>query len=174
MIGREAVDEASGRSSARSFRLGEIIEGEHQVEPLRERVRVLCIPVRFEGQVIGVLTRETPPSVGRQPGELERVYVEIFNHFAPMIAAGSLPVRRDGQPTSDEPPRVGDGVMLLDREPRVSLRLARTPCRPCTASASTPTPRHAARRDRLRRRVGPHARSTSAGRSPRRSSTAAT
>lgn len=38
---------------------GEIIEGEHSISPIRERVRVLCIPVRYEGQVIGVLSRES-------------------------------------------------------------------------------------------------------------------
>ena len=118
MIGREAGDDERP-IVGRSFRLGEIIDGEHQVEPLREVVRVVCIPVRFEGQVIGVLSRETPPSVGRQPGELERVYAEIFNHFASMIAAGIYPFD-EMDSGSDELPRVGDGVLLLDREARVS------------------------------------------------------
>ena len=54
---------------------------------LRERVRVLCVPVRREGKVIGVLTREAAPSIGRQHGELERTYLDIFNRFARMIAA---------------------------------------------------------------------------------------
>jgi two-component sensor histidine kinase len=118
MIGREAGDDERP-IVGRSFRLGEIIDGEHQVEPLREVVRVVCIPVRFGGQVIGVLSRETPPSVGRQPGELERVYAEIFNHFASMIAAGVYPFD-EMDSGSDELPRVGDGVLLLDREARVS------------------------------------------------------
>ena len=49
---------------------------------IREQVRVLCIPVRCQGEVVGVLTRESAPSIGRQPGELERTYVAIFNRFA--------------------------------------------------------------------------------------------
>lgn len=103
----------------RCFRQGEIIEGEHSISPIRERVRVLCIPVRYEGQVIGVLSRESTPSVGRRPGELERIYAEIFNHFARMIVAGEYPFP-DVDSDSDEAPRVGDGVLLLDRSARVS------------------------------------------------------
>ena len=70
---------------ARAYQLGEIIEGETTIAALKERVRVLCIPVRCAGEVIGVLTRESAPSFGRQPGELERTYVDIFNRFARMI-----------------------------------------------------------------------------------------
>ncbi len=58
MIGREIGDE-DRPIVGRSFRLGEIIDGEHLAEPLREIVRVVCIPVRFEGNVIGgALTRD--------------------------------------------------------------------------------------------------------------------
>ena len=78
---------ATGRR--RSMRLGEIIEGEITVAVDRERVRVLCIPVRWHGEIIAVLSRESAPSVGRQPGELERTYSTIFHRFARMIAAGS-------------------------------------------------------------------------------------
>ncbi len=118
LVGREVGDD-DRPLVGRSFRLGEIIEGELTIAAIRERVRVLCIPVRFEGDVIGVLSRESTPSVGRPPGELERVYVEIFNHFAQMIAAGEYPfVSVDSD--SDEAPRVGDGVLLLDRSARVS------------------------------------------------------
>ena len=42
---------------ARAYRLGEIIEGETTISPLKERVRVLCIPIRYRERVIGVLTR---------------------------------------------------------------------------------------------------------------------
>ena len=88
----------SGRSSPGRFRLGEIIEGEiTDRRRCKERVRVLCIPVRCRGEVIGVLTRESAPSFGRQPGELERTYVDIFNRFARMIASGRLPLRRRGR-----------------------------------------------------------------------------
>jgi hypothetical protein len=76
---------------ANSFRLGEIVETETTIPPLKERIRVLAIPVRWEGEIIGVLTRESALAFGRQPGELERTYVEIFNRFARMISAGAFP-----------------------------------------------------------------------------------
>jgi two-component sensor histidine kinase len=102
----------------RAFRLGEIIEGETAIAALKERVRVLCIPVRCQGEVVGVLTRESAPSIGRQPGELERTYVAIFNRFARMIAAGDYPFDAQDRET-EEAPRVGDGVILLDSHGRV-------------------------------------------------------
>ena len=88
---------------ARSFRLGEIIEGEVTVAALQERVRVLAIPVRHRGEVIAVLTRESAPSFGRQPGELERIYVEVFNRFARMIAAGDFPFAAQDAETEEAP-----------------------------------------------------------------------
>jgi two-component system, sensor histidine kinase PdtaS len=112
------VDEEERPLVARAFRLGEIIEGEATVAALKERVRVLCIPVRCRGEVIGVLTRESAPSFGRQPGELERTYVDIFNRFARMIAAGDYPFDAEDAET-EEAPRVGDGVILLDASQRV-------------------------------------------------------
>ncbi len=112
------VDEEERPLVTRAFRLGEIIEGETTIAALKERVRVLCIPVRCGGEVIGVLTRESAPSFGRQPGELERTYVAIFNRFARMIAAGDFPFDAEDLET-EEAPRVGDGVILLDAAQRV-------------------------------------------------------
>ena len=103
---------------ARAYRLGEIIEGETTISPLKERVRVLCIPIRYQGKVIGVLTRESAPSFGRQPGELERTYVDVFNRFARMIASGDFPFDAEDVET-EEAPRVGDGVIVLDSSGRV-------------------------------------------------------
>lgn len=105
---------------ARCFDRGEMIEGEIGVSAIRERIRVECIPVRHEGELIGVLTRESASSVGRAAGELERTYVEVFNRFARMIAAGDFPFIEDDS-DSEERPRVGDGVILLDRDRRVEF-----------------------------------------------------
>ncbi|HVX17633.1 MAG TPA: histidine kinase N-terminal domain-containing protein [Acidimicrobiales bacterium] len=114
----QIVDDDERPLIARSFRLGEIIEGEITIAAIRERVRVLCIPIRFQGEVIGVLSREAVPSVARQTGDLERAYVDIFNRLARMIASGDFPFAAvDSE--SDESPRVGDGVLTLDRGARV-------------------------------------------------------
>jgi two-component sensor histidine kinase len=103
---------------ANSFRSGEIVEATVEITGLKEQVRVLAIPVRWNGEVIGVVTRESALTFGRQPGELERVYVEVFHRFARMIAAGAFPFPTD-EPEPEEAPRVGDGVMLLDAQGRV-------------------------------------------------------
>jgi len=103
---------------ARAFGLGEIIDGEVPNETLRELVRALCIPVKREGTTIGVLVRESAPSLGRPPSELERTYVEVFHRFARMIVSGEFPFPRESG-WSDDPPRVGDGVILLDAAARV-------------------------------------------------------
>jgi two-component sensor histidine kinase len=100
-----------------AFRQGQILEGE--MIPVKEVVRVTAIPVRWKDEVVAVLTREATPSFGRQPGELERIYVEVFNRFARMIAAGSFPFTTD-EFEPEEAPRVGDGVILLDAQGRVA------------------------------------------------------
>jgi two-component sensor histidine kinase len=103
---------------ARSWASGDLLEGEMEVEPLRERVRVLGIPVRFDGGSVAVLTKESTPTIGRQTGELERHYVDVFNRFARMIAHGDFPYH-DEDADTDALPRVGDGVLVLDAQMRV-------------------------------------------------------
>jgi len=102
----------------RALRLGEMIEGEITHPSLREQVRVQCIPVRHEGRTIAVMTRESTPTVGRNLGELERAYIEVFNRFVRMIAAGQFPFV-DEMGLGEEAPRVGDGAIILDDAARV-------------------------------------------------------
>lgn len=106
--------------AVRALELGEIVEGDVDVLARRERARVQCIPVRWKGEVIAVLTRESAPSVGQRPGELERVYVETFERFARMIVRGEFPFGGE-DPATEDAPRVGDGVLLLDAGERVEF-----------------------------------------------------
>jgi two-component sensor histidine kinase len=103
---------------ARCYATGALLEGELEVPPSKELVRMLGIPVRYDGETIAVLTKESTPNFGRQPGELERTYVEVFNRFARMIATGEFPFASEAAET-DALPRVGDGVLLLDAQMRV-------------------------------------------------------
>jgi len=103
---------------SRSYAQSERLDGELEVAQLREVVRVLGIPVRHDGRTIAVLTKESTPSFGRQPGELERTYVGVFNRLARMIASGTFPFTSEDAET-DALPRVGDGVVLLDAQMRV-------------------------------------------------------
>ena len=105
---------------ARAWELGEIIDGEVDLTPAGEVARVQCIPVRWKDSMLAVLTRESAPSVGRRPGDLERVYVEIFDRFARMITAGEFPFGAE-ETEPDESPRVGDGVARLDASARVDF-----------------------------------------------------
>ncbi|MGH9284723.1 MAG: sensor histidine kinase, partial [Acidimicrobiales bacterium] len=104
----------------RALELGALVEGERRVSKRGERARVQCIPVRRSGsdRVLGVLTRESAPTVGRRAGELERVYVETFDRLARMIVAGTFPFAAEvGEPA--EVARVSDGLLVLDSGARV-------------------------------------------------------
>ncbi|MFN2606605.1 MAG: sensor histidine kinase [Acidimicrobiales bacterium] len=114
----EVVDAAQRPLVARAWRLGQFIDGEAEASPRGEAAAVQCIPVYWKDQLLGVLTRESAPSVGRRPGELERVYRDIFDAFARMIAAGEFPFGAESTEPKDAP-RVGDGVARLDASARV-------------------------------------------------------
>ncbi len=112
------IDETERPLVPRCWQLETIVEGEVGIPSRNERGRLVCIPVRMNGRVVAVLTRESALSVGRRPGELERVYVEVFDRFAGMISDGDFPFPVDDVVTS-EAPRVGDGVLVLDSSGRV-------------------------------------------------------
>ncbi|MBO0729451.1 MAG: PAS domain-containing protein, partial [Acidimicrobiaceae bacterium] len=80
--------------------------------------RLVCIPVRYQGRLIAIMTRELALTVGRRPGELERVYVEVFDRVARMISAGEFPFPVE-EDIASETLRVGDGVLVLDASGRV-------------------------------------------------------
>ena len=67
---------------------------------------MVAIPVRRDGRVVGVLTREWSPRVGRQPGELERTYLAIFRRFADMIVDGSFPFAAEQSSATASPASV--------------------------------------------------------------------
>jgi len=119
LLGRE-VSDSERPLLARAWALGSVVEGEVPVSVRNERARVVCIPVRFNGEVVAMLTREAPLVVGRRAGELERVYVGVFDRLARMVTAGTFPYPFD-EPLSSDTPRVGDGVMTLDAVARVEF-----------------------------------------------------
>ena len=96
---------------ARAFEAGEVATGDIDSVWLDGRIRVLCIPVRFDGTVVAVLARESAQSYRVQFGELERVYLQVFDRFAAMLAAGTFPFEEEEVHLAN-PPRVGDGVTV--------------------------------------------------------------
>ena len=79
-------------------------------------IRMDAVPVRFRGEVVGVVTKEGSPATSRRPGRLEEVYLEAADQVSRMIAAGDFPW--PDTPTG-EWPRVGDGLFVLDAIGRV-------------------------------------------------------
>lgn len=104
----------------RAWHLGSVVEGEVPIPSRGERARLVCIPVRWQENLVAVMTRESALSVGRRPGQLERVYVEVFDRLARMISRGEYPFPVD-EAHMTETPRVGDGVLVLDATARVDF-----------------------------------------------------
>ncbi len=112
------VDDERRRIIESSYRSGDIEEGEISVDGTEGAARMLAIPVRHGNGPIAVLTREWSTRSGRQPGELERTYLEIFGRFAGMIRGGLFPFPGRVADSSISP-RVGDGVLVIDDDAKV-------------------------------------------------------
>lgn len=82
-------------------------------------VREETIPVRRSGRMIGVIQRGTNLSSARTPSRLELTYLQSANDLAQMVAEGWFPVPGDSQDLNTSP-RVGDGLVRLDRDGAVS------------------------------------------------------
>ncbi|MEZ5170412.1 MAG: sensor histidine kinase [Acidimicrobiia bacterium] len=115
------VDEEERPLVAEAFHSGESVEGDGQVVGTDEPARLLCIPVRHDDRVIGVLTRYQSTVARRRRGELERNYLKAFGHFAEMVQAGSFPFPL-GELNVEEEPRVGDGVIIVEDD--LTIRFA--------------------------------------------------
>ncbi len=102
----------------KAFNTGVIVEDEIFVEGIEEDCRMMAIPVVFEGKTIAVMTREWSRRTGRQPGELERTYLDMFDRFAEMIIKGDFPFA-GRVADSSVAPRVGDGAIVLDADSRI-------------------------------------------------------
>ena len=99
------------------YQTGEMTRGEVRIEAGDEPVRLQCIPVRCDGQVVAVMARLTA-GAGRRPGHLERTYRNVFERFAVMLAESTFPFPGE-EVATEEAPRVGDGIVLVDEEGRV-------------------------------------------------------
>ena len=102
----------------KAFHSCTIIEDEIFFEGVDDDCRMMAIPVVHQGVVISVMSREWSRRTGRQLGELERNYLDLFNTFASMIVRGDFPF--PGRVAdSSVAPRVGDGAIVLDGKARV-------------------------------------------------------
>ena len=112
LVEEEAGPEESRLLSA-AYTSITMIQDELDMAGIDDSVHVLAIPVRGESGPIAVLTREWSSKTSRQPGELERTYLSIFQRFAEMITEGAFPFSGRVADLSAAP-RVGDGAVVLD------------------------------------------------------------
>ncbi|MEM7273512.1 MAG: histidine kinase N-terminal domain-containing protein [Actinomycetota bacterium] len=120
------VDDQLGRlfeSSARpvvskALATGEIIDEEVDLQTIGRRSRITAIPVLFGGRVIAVVTRESGQLEERAPADLELAYLDVVERLSRMIADGTFPFPFEDAVT-EETPRVGDGVLVLQADTRV-------------------------------------------------------
>ncbi len=84
-------------------------------------VRVEAIPVVRDGRVVAVIGRTTNLVATRTPSRLELVYLEAAGLLARMIAEGRFPQASGPAPARRGAPRVGDGLIRLDPEGRVTF-----------------------------------------------------
>lgn len=119
VVGR-TMDDVQRPVVAQAAATGEVVETVVDSVWLGDQIRVTAIPVRHGGRVVAVVARESALSMTRQRGVLERTYLEIFDRLARMVAAGEFPFD-DEEVLATGGPRVGDGVVLLDEDGRVSF-----------------------------------------------------
>ncbi len=121
VVQQDLVGETAGTErwpqAVATFEVGEVNRGELVLDPDDEPVRFHCIPVRCEGTTVAVLVRLSS-GAGRRPGHLERTYRDLFERFAVMVAESTFPFPSE-EVATEEAPRVGDGVVLVDEEGRV-------------------------------------------------------
>jgi two-component sensor histidine kinase len=82
-------------------------------------VREEAIPVRRGAKVLGMIQRSTNLSSARTPSRLELTYLQSASDLATMISEGRFPVPGE-EPNMVRSPRVGDGLMRLDRAGKVT------------------------------------------------------
>lgn len=78
-----------------------------------EQGGAVAIPVTLQGRVIAVIARHQALRHSAR-GELEEAYRTAAGDLVEMVIAGDFPLP-EGLSVSDVPPRVGDGLMRLDR-----------------------------------------------------------
>ncbi|MDP9181940.1 MAG: histidine kinase N-terminal domain-containing protein [Actinomycetota bacterium] len=98
----------------RAWREGRVIrDGEpewHDSIPVRKET----IPVRRGDRVIAVLSRDTNLTAARVPSQLELAYLTAAGDLLQMVAEGAFPFP-NSDPDPEHAPRVGDGLLRLDR-----------------------------------------------------------
>ena len=108
------VPPAAARRLERAAATGRI---QREGEPERRGpvpVRSELVPVRRGSKVIAVLSRETDATAARMPSALELTYLTTAGELLQMVSEGRFPFPGPA-PDAEHAPRVGDGLLRLDR-----------------------------------------------------------
>ena len=102
----------------RAWTQGRIVrDGDSQGEGLWRQqvpVRQEAVPVRRGERVIAVLSRDTNLAAARVPSHLELAYLSSAGELVQMVSEGTFPFP-GSDPDPEHAPRVGDGLLRLDR-----------------------------------------------------------
>jgi len=101
----------------KAFESGKIVVADvdpNDPVPLRRQ----AVPVRWDGKVIAVLSRDAARVSRRSTSALETAYLECADALYRMICEGTFPTPESRSDTKSSP-RAGDGFIRLDREGRV-------------------------------------------------------
>lgn len=110
------VSESEHPQVLRALVEGRVVRGGED-ETWREGMppRREAVPVRLDGRVIAVLSRDTNLSHQRAQSPLELAYLDCAEDLCQMISDGTFPIRESRSDTNSSP-RAGDGFIRLDTE----------------------------------------------------------
>jgi two-component sensor histidine kinase len=106
--------------AAAALSQGELVHGEIEGIAPSGPISAQAIPVRYAGKVIAAVVRVGLVQPGPATSSNERIYLDAFDRLATMVAESAFPFP-DSDVGSEESPRVGDGVVVVDEEGRVQF-----------------------------------------------------
>ena len=116
----QTINETQWALAASCMHSGEIVRGSIHHPILGEQVPVENIPVRLGDEVIAVLLRVSLAPLKGPTSMYERTYLDVFERLADMVAQSAFPYP-DEDVGTEEAPRVGDGVVVVDADGRVEF-----------------------------------------------------
>ena len=116
----QTINETQWALAANCLHSGEITRGSIHHPMQGEQVPVETIPVRFGDVVIAVVLRVSLAPLKGPTSMYERTYLDVFERLADMVAQSAFPYP-DEDVGTEEAPRVGDGVVVVDADGRVEF-----------------------------------------------------
>ena len=116
----QIVNESQWSLSAAALHSAKTVRGSIFHPGRSEQVPVVNIPVRFGSDVVGVLLRVSLPTPSGPTSLYERTYLDVFERLANMVTKSAFPFPKEDIGT-EETPRVGDGIVVVDADGRVEF-----------------------------------------------------